>query len=42
MIKYLVCMRLVLSGDISPPKNMVDLQITGMEAPHGIVFINSL
>ena len=37
----MVFMGLVLSGDIYPPKNMVDLQIKGMEAPYGIIFINS-
>lgn len=42
MIKHLICMGLVLSGDICPtPENVVDLQIKGVEAPHGIIFINS-
>lgn len=35
-------MGLVLSGDVCPPlKNMVDFQITGVEASHGIIFISS-
>lgn len=42
MINGLICMGLVLSGDVCPfVKNVADLQSRGVDAPHEIIFISS-